>query len=67
MKGHSSGAEDIGQESSKNREQEIKTAAVVMNLVGFGSPEKRRSSQQPRPFTAHPSNIHSLFAEVGMG
>lgn len=32
MKGHGSGAEDIGQKSSKNREQEIKEPAAVRNL-----------------------------------
>lgn len=32
MKGHGNGAEDVGQESSKNREQEIKGPAVARDL-----------------------------------
>lgn len=51
MEGHSSGAEDVGQKSSKNREQEIKETAVVKNLSGFGSQEK----EQPASPTIHRS------------
>lgn len=67
MKGYSSGVEDIGQESFKNREQEIKMVVVVMNFVGFGFLEKRRSSQQFRLFIVYFFNIYSFFVEVGMG
>lgn len=41
MKGHSSGAEKVGQKGSKNRELVIK-AAVMRNLSGFGSQEEGR-------------------------
>lgn len=34
MKGHGNGAEDVGQESSKNREQEIKGPAVARDFSG---------------------------------
>lgn len=57
MKGHGSGAEDIGQKRSKNREQEIKEPAAVRNLFwlwftrgGGNTPQ----SASPPPATRTP-------------
>jgi hypothetical protein len=38
MKGHGNGAEDVGQKSSKNREQEIKGPVVMWNLFWLWFP-----------------------------
>lgn len=55
MKGHGSGAGDIGQKSSKNRDPEIKEPAAWGTFFGFDS---RKEEATPSPAPARSRLLH---------
>lgn len=67
MKGHGSGAEDIGQKSSKNREQEIKEPAAVRNLFWLWFTEGGGSTPQPARASCSTCHSHPTCGTPGGG